>query len=231
METPRNERNEETMTEPGQGTLAQALVDAQAKMPNVDKDGTNPHYNSTFTSLDELISQTRHVLNDHGLVITQFPTVSEETGFPVLRTTLLHGPSDERMAFDTPLFLPRQDMQAFGAAVTYARRYAWAAVLGIAAESDDDGNTAGQAVAATAARGTPTTRMISDAQIRKIGALIGGLTENQTPVPDDYPGAESWVDVLKARLTGTYEVESRKQLSSQQASELIDWLELQAVPF
>jgi hypothetical protein len=35
-------------------------------------------------------------------------------------------------------------MQQLGPAITYARRYAWASLLGIAAEEDDDGNDAGK---------------------------------------------------------------------------------------
>jgi len=209
--------------------LAGALVAAQAKMPAVGKDSENPHFKSRFTSLDALVAATRPILNEHGLAIAQFPMTNPDTGFPVLRTTILHGPSGERLSADTPLYLLRQDMQAFGAAVTYARRYAWSAMLGVASEEDDDGQQAVQAPAAPAAK--PQPKMITDAQIRKIGATVGKLNESGESLPLEYPEAESWVDVLRLRLEQEYSTDSRKALTSSQASDLIDWLESQAVPF
>jgi hypothetical protein len=55
---------------------------------------------------------------------------------PSLTTTIMAG--DEHESFTTPLYVTDQTMQGFGAAVTYARRYAWAALLGIASEEDTD---------------------------------------------------------------------------------------------
>jgi hypothetical protein len=208
--------------------LAVALVAAQARMPAVGKDSENDHFKSKFTSLDALIEATRPILNEHGLAIAQFPMTNPDTGFPVLRTTILHGPSGERLSADTPLYLLRNDMQAFGAAVTYARRYAWSAALGIASEVDDDGQ---QAVQSPAPAAKPQPKMITDAQIRKIGATVGKLNETGESLPLEYPEAESWVDVLRLRLEQEYSTDSRKALTSSQASDLIDWLESQAVPF
>src|SRR5262245_55221659 len=76
--------------------LSEALVAAQAAMPGVKKDAKNPHYQSQFMSLDNLIGETRGVLNEHGLALVQFPTVSE-LGAPVLRTMLIHGPTGDRL--------------------------------------------------------------------------------------------------------------------------------------
>lgn len=114
--------------------LAKALVEAQKEMPEVPKKATANYGN--YATLDDLISKTRPVLNEHGLSIQQFPHVSE-LGAPVLRTIIRHTSGETEQA-DTPLFLQKQDMQALGAAITYARRYAWGAVLGIASEHDDD---------------------------------------------------------------------------------------------
>jgi hypothetical protein len=46
---------------------------------------------------------------------------------------------DDRSGFSTPLYVTDKSMQALGTAITYARRYAWAAALGIASEEDTDG--------------------------------------------------------------------------------------------
>lgn len=120
-------------------SLAAALVAAQAEMPAVEEDGVNPHFGSKFTTLDQLIARTRNVLNQHGLAIVQ-GAVSDADN-PALMTKLYHA-SGEVLTVVTPLYLGKRDMQGLGAAITYARRYAWAALLGIASEEDDDGNRA-----------------------------------------------------------------------------------------
>lgn len=119
--------------------LAAALVAAQAEMPAVEPNATNPHFKSKFVSLDHLIAKTRPVLNAHGLAIVQRPTHLD--GAPALETLLVHS-SGETESSVMPLLLTKEDMQGLGAAITYARRYAWAAALGIASEADDDGESA-----------------------------------------------------------------------------------------
>ncbi len=121
-------------------TLAEALVAAQAEFPAVEPNAVNPHFKSKFVTLDHLIAKTRPILNKHGLAITQEPSVSEG-GFPTLTTTLLHISGESRSSV-MPLLLTKQDMQGLGAALTYAKRYAWSAALGISADEDDDGNAA-----------------------------------------------------------------------------------------
>ena len=123
-----------------QVTLAEALVAAQLEMPAVAKDSTNPHFRTRFVSLDHLIAETRPVLNRHGLSIQQFPGISD-LGQPTLVTVLRHV-SGERLEYAAPLYLSASTMQGLGAALTYARRYAWAAALGVASDDDDDGNQA-----------------------------------------------------------------------------------------
>lgn len=129
-------------------TLAAALTAAQAEMPAVEPNAVNPHFRSRFVSLDHLIAKTRPVLNRHGLSLTQWPSVSE-TGQPTLTTRLTHV-SGEFVENTMPLLLAKQDMQGLGGAITYARRYAWAAALGICADEDDDGNQASAPATATA---------------------------------------------------------------------------------
>ena len=119
-------------------TLAEALVAAQADMPAVERDATNPHFKSSFTSLGHLLAKARPVLNKHGLSIVQLPSLSQD-GRPTLRTTILHT-SGESIEADAPLLLPKNDPQGQGSAITYMRRYSLASALGISDQEDDDGN-------------------------------------------------------------------------------------------
>jgi hypothetical protein len=199
-------------------------------MPAVGKDSKNPHFGSRFTSLDTLIAATRAPLNEACIVITQFPAVDEQ-GRPVLRTVLTHGPSGEEITSDTPLYLSRNDMQGLGAAITYARRYAWAAMLGIAAEEDTDGEPAGAPEKPVEEEKVPTKRLATKKQIGLMAVLTKQLDEQNVTMPAEYSAAaEGWVDVLRQRLA-EYGVAHRNELTTGQASELIDWLEQQAIPF
>jgi hypothetical protein len=58
----------------------------------------------------------------------------------MLSTTIFHA-SGESISSTVPLFIPKQDMQGVGSAITYARRYGLAAACGIS-QTDDDGNDA-----------------------------------------------------------------------------------------
>jgi hypothetical protein len=197
-------------------------------MPAVGKDSVNPHFRSKYTSLDSLIAATRGPLNEAGLAITQFPALNG-LNQPVLRTVITHGPSGEEISSDLPLLIARQDMQNLGSALTYARRYAWAAMLGIAAEEDTDGEPA--APAAPEKPAEKPVKLATKPQMAKMAVLTKQLDEQNVAMPAEYSaGAEGWVDVLRQRLA-EYGVAHRNELTTAQASELIDWLEEQAIPF
>lgn len=154
-------------------TLAMALIAAQTEMPAVEPDSVNPHFESRFVSLGHLIAKVRPVLNRHDLAVTQYPS-RDEDGTPTLVTILLHK-SGERLESTAPLLLPKQDPQGQGSAITYMRRYALAAVLGISDQEDDDGNGASgekpKAKAATNGNRAPAgtvTRLIETLKTNKV---------------------------------------------------------------
>jgi hypothetical protein len=118
--------------------LAEALAAAQAELPlAVGRDSQGNGYR--YTSLDKLIAETRPILSKHGIAITQEPSFIQvgETLRPILITKMGYGGDVSK--FSTPLYVPDSTMQGLGTAITYARRYAWAAALGIASEEDTDG--------------------------------------------------------------------------------------------
>ena len=114
-----------------------ALVKALNEMPNVRKTGTGNY--GKFAELHELIESVRVVLARHDLAFMQ-----DVSGLPDGRigiTTILVHSSGEQVATG-PLPMPApNDPQKVGSAITYARRYALMATLGIATE-DDDGQAA-----------------------------------------------------------------------------------------
>ena len=70
----------------------------------------------------------------------------------VVKTILNHGATDTQVECAVPLILGKQDMQGFGSAMTYARRYGLMAMAGIAPE-DDDGNAAAKSAPNKAQQG------------------------------------------------------------------------------
>jgi hypothetical protein len=119
--------------------LASALAAAQAEMKQPLKKSTNPHFRSKFADLNEIITTATPVLSKHGLSIVQ--TTNLEDGALVLVTTLFHR-SGQFISGIYPVVPIKNDPQGYGSAMTYARRYAWSAICGLAADDDDDGEAA-----------------------------------------------------------------------------------------
>jgi len=114
-----------------------ALVAAIGELSNVPKTASNPYFKSKYAPLDAIVDATRPVLAKYGLAVMQQPLFME--GSAGVETTILH---KDGHSTTTTLLLPLKDQspQGVGSAITYARRYALAAVLGLATEEDDDGN-------------------------------------------------------------------------------------------
>lgn len=116
--------------------LSKALNAFQAGLKPVSKDGKNPFFGSNYATLDNIWDTIRKDLAAHGLSIAQFPE-----GKNGLTTILMHISGEWMEA--TAEFSPKDNLpQSQGSGITYFRRYAMAAVLGLTAEEDDDGNHA-----------------------------------------------------------------------------------------
>lgn len=116
--------------------LAPALVKAQAALPAVHKDSTNPHFKSKFASLDAIVDAALPVLHANGIALLQGGGPSDDGGIEVV-TRLQHS-SGEWVQSSFRLPLGKSDPQGAGSAITYGKRYGLAAMLGIVADEDDD---------------------------------------------------------------------------------------------
>ena len=123
--------------------LAAALVKAQAAMKPAVKDATNPHFKSKYADLSAVWEAARGPLTANGLSVVQMPTDSNEPGRVALTTMLLHT-SGQYLSSTVSTRLQQETAQGVGSALTYLRRYALAAMVGIVADDDDDGNAASQ---------------------------------------------------------------------------------------
>lgn len=149
------ESDEPPMTNAPNGQLlATALVKARSEIAAIAKDAVNPHFKSRYASLDTIIETVMPILNGHGLTVVQGVVVpdTDAAGKLVaftLRTTLLHV-SGESLSSDVVMPVAKSDPQGAGGALTYGRRYGLSALLALATDEDDDGNTASRGKATTA---------------------------------------------------------------------------------
>lgn len=121
--------------------LYKALFELQGKVPKVIKNKDNPFFNSKYADLKGVIEKIVPLLQENQLAV--FQRLSDLNGEPALTTTLWHKPSGEYVEATMPLILPKQDPQAQGSAITYARRYSIMTITGLIADDDDDGYSAG----------------------------------------------------------------------------------------
>ena len=119
--------------------LATALAKVQGKLTFAKKDSKNPFFKSNYADLESVWDACRDLLAEHGLSVMQFPGAYVE-GNMVLTTILAHE-SGEWVVQDMSLPVSKPDAQGAGSAITYMRRYALAAVIGVV-QADDDANEA-----------------------------------------------------------------------------------------
>lgn len=114
--------------------LATALSKAQASISAAKKDTENGHFKSKYADLASVWEACRAALTSNGLAVVQTTKPTQE-GVTVV-TTLLHS-SGEWMRGELFIRPVKSDPQGIGSALTYARRYALAAMVGVAPEDDD----------------------------------------------------------------------------------------------
>ena len=119
--------------------LATALSIVQGKLTHAKKDSANPFFKSKYADLESVWDACRSLLAENGLAVMQFPGEFVD-GTMSLNTILTHS-SGEYMSYLMSVPVTKPDAQGAGSALTYMRRYALAAVVGVV-QADDDGNAA-----------------------------------------------------------------------------------------
>ena len=120
------------------GALAAALAKAQGAIKPAPMDRDNPFFKSKYATLTSLWESARAALTANGLAVTQ-ATDFDNDGKVVLVTTLMHS-SGEWIGSVYPVDPVDRKPQSLGSAITYARRYAFGALVGLSSDDDDDGN-------------------------------------------------------------------------------------------
>lgn len=119
--------------------LATALSKVQGELTYAKKDSANPFFKSRYADLESVWDACRDLLARNGLSIIQMPGNYFE-GRMWLITRLCHS-SGEWIEQEMSVPVQKPDAQGAGSALTYMRRYALAAFVGVV-QADDDGNAA-----------------------------------------------------------------------------------------
>jgi len=140
--------------------LHEALSKAQGEFAPIVRDKTvtvtmksGGRYTFSYAPLESILKATAPALSKNGLALTQAMVVLG--GKDYVQTTLRHS-SGQSICNNIPLFVRDDGPQAYGSALTYARRYGVTLLLCISADDDDDGNAAEGNQATTHAQRGPS---------------------------------------------------------------------------
>lgn len=148
-------------------SIATALAKAQLQMGKALKTSSNPHFKSKYADLASVMDACMEALNSNGIAVIQPVETETENGLSVT-TVFIHGESGESLHNHVPLVVSKNDMQGYGSAMTYARRYGLMMMAGLAPE-EDDGNAAVRAAPAK----------VSKEQLDHISTLIKETDSNE----------------------------------------------------
>jgi len=208
----------ETITE-----LAKALVKFNSEVNKIAKDADNPFFKNNYATLDTIIDEIRPILSKHGLSIMQIPSGDGQN--VTLKTLLLHETGEWLESDELTMKPVKNDPQAVGSCITYARRYSLAAFLSLNTGEDDDGNGAtygkdkpkpkgNSGQAPNKSQGNGRNGKASEKQMKMIHAKIAHVT------------AVSKADkqTVENKLKNQIGVSSLTEISPQNASKAIEVL-------
>lgn len=151
--------------------ICMRLIEAQQEFPRIVQDQEAKAFGSgrgySYANISSCLDTILPILNKHGLAVVQKTTTEEDR---VGIETVLVSEEGETLSsgvfFVTTAGLQQKGVQAFGSAVTYARRYSFVSFLGLSyGEEDDDGRQASEDAYKGKARAPARTAAPQPAQV------------------------------------------------------------------
>lgn len=167
--------------------LAKAMIKVQKVIRPALKDNYNNFTQSRYATLNSVMEACGEALINAGIWVTQYPVPVEGDGSKLgLVTKLVHAESGEWQESLISMPLAKADPQAYGSALTYARRYGLSAMVGLLAE-DDDANMACQGSGLRAQnQSLPESQTTSIASLKPRGNRFDN-NSSQNAVLDNLP--------------------------------------------
>jgi len=119
--------------------IADALFQFDSEVAKISKTATNPFFKNKYAPLPEILAAIKEPLATAGLTVKQFPE-----GEHGMTTLIMHPLSGEWISSTYTMRPAKDDPQGEGSRITYQRRYALGACLGLNIDEDDDGNKASE---------------------------------------------------------------------------------------
>ena len=116
-------------------TLINALIKAQQEIDHVIQDSKNPFFSSDYASLKGVIDSVKKPLNDNGIYLQQ---VSHDCDRGACIETIFYGYGGKLSTGKVTIPANKQDPQAYGSALSYAKRYSLLMACGVASQKEDD---------------------------------------------------------------------------------------------
>ncbi|CAK0767981.1 hypothetical protein CCP3SC1_510019 [Gammaproteobacteria bacterium] len=214
----------ELKREQAREAFSNALAGFQANIPLISKtktarvtSKTGANYTYNYADIADIQRAIAPTMCQFGLSVTFDSAQSGDTLTVICIVHHVNG-HNEQATFPVPIDRAARmnDTQKVGSALTYGRRYALCAALGIVtAEDDDDGQTLSASTPVSVSEKTqaptPNQSRISDAQKRMLEGIIGksGLDRE-------------WV---KGQMLKVLKIEHFQDLTSPQLSQLLDQIE------
>ncbi|MCT2280592.1 ERF family protein [Micromonospora chalcea] len=183
------------------GALAAALAKVQAELPKLERDRTvqvetkkGDSYSYSYVTLANLSDAVLPLLAKHGLAFTTLPGTGSD-GKMCLRYHLLHE-SGESLTGEFPIS-GEGGIQMIGGRISYSRRYCLAAIVGVAADEDDESRLADDGRPATAQRASrprqqqPSAPAEDRPTAQRAARPAAASRAAQPPLPGEQPDQQS----------------------------------------
>lgn len=118
--------------------LTRSLIKVQQAVQGAKANKSNPHLKNRYADLGSVWETCRELLATNGLAVTH--TFKESSGETMTCVAILLHEDGAQIESSLTMKLVKTDPQAVGSAITYARRYTLASLIGIVVDDDDDGN-------------------------------------------------------------------------------------------
>lgn len=211
-------------------SLAASLAKAQAVMNAAMKDSENPHFRSRYADLASVWDACREPLTSNGLSVVQLPAVSDK-GSITVETILLHE-SGEWISGSIEIPVTKHDAQGVGSAITYARRYSLAAVVGVSPDDDDGEGAVGRGSEKKTQPTSPATRGPSAATTARhdggnnLDPKAGQpSTEKQAPAPNAEADAKREEHLERVRGALRHLFGGDKNAALEHCEKLSEWVD------
>jgi len=132
-------------------SYSMAMVEAQSKMPVIEKNCTNKHIGSKYADVSQIIKQITPIYTNEGFALSFAEGTPTKEGDIRVTCDVMHSQGHSKHYFvDMPLVVAGIDgnrnmteTHGTGSAFTYGQRYLTKLIFNLNTGDDDDGNSAG----------------------------------------------------------------------------------------